>query len=58
MRRLALFAVAANASLTTGPLLFGDPVVVNDDSSCGDHIHATVAVDPAGIGHVLWIDNR
>jgi hypothetical protein len=50
-------AVAANASAGSS-LSFAQPVYVNDDRTCGDHIHGTVAVDPNGIGHVLWLDNR
>src|SRR5262249_38795000 len=50
-------SIAANAN-ATGPLSFAQPVTVNDDTSCGDHIHGTVAVDASGIAHVLWLDNR
>src|SRR5262249_5249743 len=40
-------------------LAFGAaPVVVNEDAGCGLHVHSTVAVDDAGIGHVMWVDNR
>jgi hypothetical protein len=50
-------SVAAGAS-AAGALSFAAPVTVNDDTSCGDHIHGTVAVDGSGIGHVVWLDNR
>jgi hypothetical protein len=50
-------AVARNAATST-TLTFSPAVTVNDDQSCGDHIHATVAVDSTGKGHVAWLDNR
>jgi hypothetical protein len=50
-------SLATNAN-TTAALAFAQPVTVNDDTSCGDHIHGTVAVDGNGIAHVLWLDNR
>jgi hypothetical protein len=49
--------VAANAS-GTAPLSFGAAVTVNDDTTCGNHIFGTVAVDGSGIAHVIWIDDR
>jgi len=52
-----LVSVAANAG-AAAPLSFGTPVTVNDNTSCGDHVHATVALDASGRGHVLWLDDR
>jgi hypothetical protein len=51
-------AVAESANVSARIFSFGAPVVVNDDTACGRHILSTVAVDGAGIGHVLWIDDR
>src|SRR5690349_20529107 len=50
-------AVASNAR-GGAALSFAQPVLVNDDSNCGKHIHSTVAVVASGIGHIVWLDNR
>ena len=50
-------SVAANASATAA-LSFAQPVTVNADTTCGNHILSTVAVDGTGIAHVLWLTDR
>ena len=53
-----VYAQVAQNARGGSELSFGQPVVVNDDTSCGKHIHSTVAVDGSGIGHIVWLDDR
>jgi hypothetical protein len=51
---------AARAAAADGatPLVFEQPVTVNDDTACGRHILPTVAVDAQRRPHLFWIDDR